>query len=55
MDDQAVAAAVGVAAYITVRVVDYILPSNRRFRLMDRWTVERDDDDTHRDTDTPNG
>lgn len=48
MTDQTIAALVGVLVYVAVRLVDYLLPSGRRFRLLDRWTREQrhtDDDD----------
>lgn len=55
MSDQAIAALVGLAAYVAVRVVDYVLPRGRHLRYIDRWTVDSDDDDTDSDPDTPNG
>ena len=46
MSDQTVAAIVGVAVYIALRIVDYLLPTGRRFRALDRWTRDtREDDD----------
>lgn len=40
MSDQTAAAIVGVAVYVAVRLVDYLLPSGRRFRWTDRYTRE---------------
>ena len=36
--------AVGVP--LTLRLIDYLLPPGRRFRALDRFTVEDDDDET---------
>ena len=40
MNDQTWAAIVGVAVYVAVRLVDYLLPSGRRFRWTDRYSRE---------------
>lgn len=55
MSDQTIAALVGIAAYLAVRVIDYVLPRGRRFTGLDRWTVESEDHDTDSDQDTPIG
>lgn len=34
------------AVYFAVRVIDYILPGGRHFRLSDRWTTKDDDKET---------
>ena len=40
MNDQTVAAIVGVAVYVAVRLVDYLLPRGRRFRWTDTYRRE---------------
>ena len=47
MNDQTAAAIVGVAVYVAVRLVDYLL---RRFRWTDRYT--REDRHTRKDEET---
>ena len=50
VNDQTAAAIVGVAVYVAVRLVDYLLPSGRRFRWTDRYT--REDRHTRKDEET---
>ena len=39
----AIALAVGVP--LALRLIDYLLPPGRRFRVLDRFTIEEDTDD----------
>lgn len=52
MNDRDWAAIVGVAVYVAVRLVDYLLPSGRRFRAIDRWTRENRHARTDEETET---
>lgn len=47
MSDKDWAALVGLAVYLALRAVDYLLPKGRHFRFIDRWIV-RDDTDEER-------
>lgn len=38
MSEQLVAALVAVTTYAGLRLVDYLLPTGRRFRFLDRFT-----------------
>lgn len=43
MDDSTKAALLGVLTYLTLRLVDYLLPKGRHWRWVERYS--KDDDD----------
>lgn len=46
VSDQTVATLVGLAVFIALRLVDYLLPKGRHFTWVDRFTQPNDDDTT---------
>lgn len=38
MSESTVAAIVGTCAYLLIRLIDYLLPKNRHWRFVERWS-----------------
>lgn len=46
MNDQTLAALVGIAVYFLMRLIDALIPHGRHFKFVDKWTSKDDTDDS---------